>query len=141
MEQVLVHNTKQLMKLLSECARDTVNNIHFAGADAFSEPSTVMDAGVSPKPSFVRNEWESLSKRHMKYRKKVRFNTRKRAQAVTALEETLYKHYYLKLTKLTKMRESLDGPSYTSRSNARCNGIYLAHSISLGKIWPFLALS
>ncbi len=130
MEQVLVHNTKQLMKLLSECARDTVNNIHFAGADAFSEPSTVMDAGVSPKPSFVRNEWESLSKRHMKYRKKVRFNTRKRAQAVTALEETLYKHYYLKLTKLTKMRESLDGPSYTSRSNARSNGICLGSSIS-----------
>ena len=95
--------------------KDTVNNTS----------DSLPDSDDFPDPPIVKNEWESLSKRHMRYRKNVRFNTRKRAQAVNALEQTIYKHYYMKLTKLTKMRESLDWPSYTKRSTARSNGICL----------------
>ena len=50
----------------------------------------------------------------MRFRKTVRFKSRKRVKAESALEEEIYKHYYMKLTKLTKLRESLNRPTSTN---------------------------
>ncbi len=82
------------------------------------------------EPSSINNEWESLSKRHMRNRKHVRFNTKKRVKTANSLEKVIYKRYYMKLTKLTKMRESLPGPSFTTRAIARSNGMWLESEIS-----------
>ncbi len=119
MKKGLIQHTKQLtgnIKKLTEmlkCAQDTVKNGNVRDTNEFCEQFS------------VKNEWESLSKRHMKNRKQIKFNNRRRVKAVMSLEEVLYRHYYLKLTKLTKMRESLPTPSYTERAMARSNGMRL----------------
>ncbi len=110
-------NREELHELL-ENVKDTVNETNFTEEEYFSELS------------LVKNEWNPLNKRHMKLRKRARCNTNKRAKALNALEENVYKHYYLKLTKLTKMRESLHGPSYINRSIARSEGMSLDFNIS-----------
>ena len=117
--KVIIQHTKQLTgnmnKLIEmlKCAKDTPQNANATVPNEFCEPLP------------VKNEWESLSKRHMRNRKQVRFNTRKRVKALNSLEEVIYRHYYLKLTELTKMRESLPIPSYTRRAIARTNGMCL----------------
>ncbi len=113
----LTKNMDQLRELL-ENAKDSGNDISFPEADYHSEPS------------LVSKERCSLSKRHMKLRKRIRFTTNKRAKAINEMEEKTYQHYYLKLTKLTKMRESLPRLSYTSRSIARSEGMCLNTNIS-----------
>ncbi len=108
----LTGNIKKLTEMLKH-AVDTAENANFTEANDFCEQFS------------VKNEWESLSKRHMRNRKQLRFNWRRRVKAVISLEEVIYKHYYLKLTELTKMRESLPTHSYTARAIARSNGMCL----------------
>ncbi len=108
MEQGLSKHMKQITKLLSSI-KDTMSDTRFTEANIYESLCE-------------NNDLDTLSMKNMRLRKAVRFTTRKRAKAESALEEEIYKHYYFKLTKLTKMKESLHRP-YASPPTVQSNGI------------------
>ncbi len=117
MKQGLSQHIKQFSKLLSTI-KDTMLNTRF------TEKNHLCDEYLHEN-----NDQDTLSRKHMRLRKAARFNTRKKVKAESALEEEIYKHYYFKLIKLTKMRESLHQPSYLSPSTAKSNGMCLDSNV------------
>ncbi len=73
------------------------------------------------KPSFL-NERETLCSRKMTARKALVLNTRIKNTNEDSLKETIYKHYYHKLTKLTKMRASPLNSAFMDRAKTRSGG-------------------
>ncbi len=81
------------------------------------------------KLSSYAHERETLSNRKMKERKRQTLYTRKRAKADDSLKETIYKHYYQKLTRLTSMRAFSVTPPYMDRVKTRSAGFTPEHDI------------
>ncbi len=82
------------------------------------------DQGIddSSKSPNLHSEKDTLSKRWMRYRKNQQLNTRKKAKTDDSFKEVIYKHYYQKLRKLTKMTVDPVNPSYVTRAKARSGG-------------------
>ncbi len=78
----------------------------------------------------VHKNRDTLNQRWMRNKKAQQVNTTKKAKAVSSLNETIYKHYYQKLTKLTKMRADPVNSAYMDRAKARGAG-FSAESNSL----------
>ncbi len=77
---------------------------------------------VSSKHPNLHKERDTLSKRWMRNRKTQQLVSRKKAKADDSLKQEIYKHYYQKLTKVTKMTVSPVNPFYMSRVMARSAG-------------------
>ncbi len=88
--------------------------------DFFTECDNSQETSDDTKPLSFKSE--TLSSRKMIGRKNQSLSTRKKLKADDSLKETIYKHYYEKLTKLTKMRASPIGPSYLDRTKTRSTG-------------------
>ncbi len=117
-------HTKLLGRLL-ESAKNTEFHSNFPHCDNLKEPLINLDNDTdnSSKCENMYSGRDTLNKRWMRHRKSQQINTRRKGRADDSLKQEIYKHYYHKLGKLTKMTVDPVGPSYTSRANARSTGI------------------
>ena len=126
---------KQLNNLLRE-AKDTPTNTSFPQdyspqiTDMDYSPETTnmhssMDGTTSSKPQYER---DTLSKRWMTSRKTQQINTKRKTKAEDSLKQTIYRYYYEKLRKLTKITVPPAEPSYTDRATLRSSGFPLTYN-------------
>ena len=92
-------------------------------ATTFSDPKGSSEYN---KPSFL-HERDTLYKRKMNDRKTRQTRTKKKSKTDNSLKEAIYKYYYQKLCKVTKMRASPVMPCYTTRAMARIAGFSLEY--------------
>ncbi len=114
---------KQLGQLLGSL-EDIASEAGFSHADEYYKYSDDCN-DKSPKDSYkppVHNS-DTLSKRWMRHKKAQKVNTQKKVTAIDSLNQAIYKHYYEKLAKLTKMTVDSVNPQYMSRAKARSTGI------------------
>ncbi len=98
-------------------AKDTFSNANSTDPYTVDTNGEIMDCIKLP------GERDTLSKRWMCQNKMKHLNTRKKVKIDDSLNEAIYKYYYQKLTKLTKMRVSPEKSSYSSRAKARAAGV------------------
>ncbi len=125
--RVTLHFSKQWTKGLfysSDCNGFSPDPKDYMESDMFQDMTETVSSsshGTTPnnKPSFPN---ETLCSRKMTARKSLVLNTRIENTNEDSLKETIYKHYYQKLTRLTKMRASTVNPSYMDRAKTRSAG-------------------
>ncbi len=123
MKRLIPHSSKQ-------CTKGPIN---YSDCDGFSaDPEDCVESTMyqditetvstnahgatnNNRPSFL-NEKKTMCSRKMTARKSRVLNTRIKNTNEDSLKETIYKHYYQELTKLTKMRAFPVNPSYMSRA-------------------------
>ncbi len=124
MKHCINPHMKKLKHFLQN-ANDTMYGTTFMQGDNSSNTSSVhYNTGKEDVqiPPHWRNDRDTLSKRWMTHKKSQQLNTRKKAKAVDSLNQVIYKHYYQKLTRLTKMTVDPVNPPYIHRAMARSAG-------------------
>ncbi len=120
-----LHVKLRYMSSHSDCDANSPGSQNCEFARGWNITGTACDSSQdtidSSKPCFPKSERVTLSRRKMIKRKCHLFSTIK-DKANDSLREEIYKHYYQKLTRLTKMRASPIKPIYVSRTQTWAPG-------------------
>ncbi len=120
----ITQHIKQLIKL-AHSAKDKISSASIRHSSNLLGPQSNVHHNTdnSPKSPNVLSDRDTLNKRWMRHKKTQKLMTRKKAKAVDSLNQGIYKYYYQKLTKLTKMRVDPVNPSYMNRTMERIGGV------------------